>query len=173
MRRVRHLGFCDYIVPIGVKTFQPITQSHCTILLERTWHRETRDDFALDLHVKFNSDSIDGIQIKAQLLKSAKVSAMAIESTSLYRVSDASWVETLVASPTLAGGLGVFAGTVSQATLSTNELSGAEVYALEVVAIRKRRQFKKKVYFNHLGCFDSLNRLRNYVEYLMIDKVDD
>lgn len=173
MRRVRHLGYCDYIVPIGRKTSQPLVQSCCNVFLERTWHHESRDEHALDLHVKFNADTMNGIQIKAQLLKGAKLSAMAIVSTKLFRVSEASWVETLVASPTLSEGLGFFSGTVNQATLSANELSGMEVYALEVTSIRKRRTFKKKVYFNHLGCFDSIWRLRQEMQYAHITKLDE
>lgn len=173
MRKVRHLGFCDYVVPIGQKTNQPIVQSCCNILLERTWHTDSMPDYELDLHVKFNADSMNGIQIKAQLLNGSKLSAMSIVSVSLFRVAEATWVESLVASPTLTLGLGFFSGTVNQTTLSTNELSGMEVYALEVTAVRKRRKFKKKVYFNHLGCFDSINRLKEYSQSLDIMKLDE
>ena len=116
---------------------------------------------------------MNGIQIKAQLLKGAKLSAMSIVGAKLFRVNEASWVETLVASPSLIEGLGFFTGTVSQATLSANELSGMEVYALEVTAIRKRRTFKKKVYFNHLGCFDSIWRLQQESNYQHATKLDE
>lgn len=174
MRRVRHLDSCDYLIHLGQKTPQIITSSNqSNVLLERTWHRQSREDYRLDLHAKFNSDTMNGIQMKAELLKGSRLSAMNIVSAKLFRVSEASWVETLVASPTLTLGLGFFTGTVNQATLLANELSGMEVYAFEVEAIRHRRTFKKKVYFNHLGCFDSLKRLQKEVNYLQSTKLDE
>ncbi|OQB05783.1 MAG: hypothetical protein BWY19_00808 [bacterium ADurb.Bin212] len=174
MRRIRRLESCDYLIHLGQKTPQLITSSnHSNVLIERTWHRQSRRDYELDIHVKFNADIMDGIQIKAQLLKEQRVSAMSIVSTNLFRVNEASWVETLVDSPTLTMALGVFTGTVSQSTLLLNELSGMETYALEVTALRKRRTFKKKVYFNHLGCFDSILRLQKEIEYFQITKLDE
>ena len=115
---------------------------------------------------------MNGIQIRAKLLKGGRLSSMSIVSASLFRVDEASWAETLVASPTLIEDLGFFVGTVDQATLLTNELSGMEVYALEIVALRHRRTFKKKVYFNHLGCFDSINILRQITDELRTIKGD-
>lgn len=173
MRRVRHLGFSSYIVPIGQKTSQPLVHSCCNILLERTWHSDSRDAFSLDVHAKFNADAMNGIQIKAQLVKGKRPFAMAFVSAKLFRVSEASWVETLVASPTLTEGMGFLSGNVNQATLLTNELSGLEVYALEVTGIRKRKTFRKKVYFNHLGCFDSIWRLQQASNFQLITKLDE
>lgn len=167
------MGFCDYIVPIGQKTSQPLVQSHCNILLERTWHSQSAEQFALNLHVKFNADSMNGVQIKAQLVKGLRPYAMTIVSAKLFRVSEASWIETLVASPTLTAGLGFFSGTIDQSTLSANELSGMECYALEVVSVRKRKTFKKKVYFNHLGCFDSIWRIQQELQYSHATKLDE
>ena len=66
-----------------------------------------------------------------------------------------------------------FAGTINQATLSTNELSGFECYAIEVLALRRRKSFNKKIWFNHLGVYDSVIRLRHDVDRLEILKVDE
>lgn len=172
MRRVRYLNNTGDVVLLKQRTNQLIIQNQDYVILERTWHRSTRLDFELDIHVKFNADLMNGIQIRAKLLKGGRLSSMSIVSASLFRVDEASWAETLVASPTLIEDLGFFVGTVDQATLLTNELSGMEVYALEIVALRHRRTFKKKVYFNHLGCFDSINILRQITDELRTIKGD-
>ena len=57
--------------------------------------------------------------------------------------------------------------------LLTNELSGKQVYSVSVEMSRKRFKFRKKIYVNHLGCFDSIIRLRQSVEHLEIEKVDE
>jgi hypothetical protein len=161
-------------VPIGRKTSQPVVQSCCNIFLERTWHRESRSDFELMAHAKFNADAMNGIQIMAKLEIAGKLSQSIVSSFKIYRVAEASWAETLVytSTPTEASP-GVYLSYITQANLSANELSGMETYAIEILATRRRRTFKKKIWVNHLGCFDSILRLKNEASFLNLTKLDE
>lgn len=174
MRRVRHLEQVDYIVPIGQKSAQSLLLSNCNILLERTWHGDNKPIYNLAIHAKFNADTMNGVQISARLFRNGNLCSSSITSFRLYRVTDASWVETLVATvvPTESS-FGVFTATINQATLGVNELSGKEVYAVEAVANRKRKKYLGKVWFNHLGVFDNINLARQKIDFLDITKVDE
>lgn len=173
MRRIKHLDQCDYIVPIRQGTGQLLTLSNqSNVLLKRSWHRDA--EFSLETHVKFNADQMNGVQVLASLYSRGKVASGKVDSVNLYRVSEASWNETLIGPVTMTEtSNGIFEGYVSQATLGTNELSGMEVYKLSVLASRGRRKFTSIRWFNHLGCFDSLIRLRHAIESLEILKVDE
>lgn len=174
LRRVRHLSYCDYVVPITQKNGQSLALcGEANVLLERPYHQDLGDAFELSMHAKFNSNAMNGVQLMANLTNRAKAVTSVAVGFYLYRVNEASWTETLVSSvvPTTSGT--VHTAYVSQATLGANELSGRECYAFECVLTRVRKQFKRKVYFNHLGSYDHLIMLRQSVEWLEIAKVDD
>lgn len=173
MRRVRNLGTCNYIVPLGRSSKQILPLSSYNIILERTWHRASEDDFELVMHAKFNANSMNGIQLMAVLKDGYRETASAAVSFSLYRVAEASWVETLVHTLMPVTNANTHTGYISQATLGLNELSAKECYAFECVVTRKRRTFKRKIYFNHLGAYDHLILLRKAIEGLESLKVDD
>lgn len=173
MRNVRHLNHCDYVIRLKTKKSQVVALSNCNMILERTWHK-LADDFELRLHAKFNTLSMNGIQISGELLNHGKAVSSIITGFNVYSVSETDWSETLVgtslASETAHG---FFTAYMSQATLGSNELSGREVYRIECTANRLRKSFKKHIYFNHLGCFDSINRLRQYADQINTLKVDE
>lgn len=175
MRRIRRLDICDYLVQVGQKTAQLITSSNCSnSLLERTWHMQSREQIQLIAHAKFNSDTMDGAHISARLMKGSTIKSSVVSQFKIFKVSEVDWSETLVTTlaPTEIS-FGVFGSTLSQASLGSNELSGREVYAIEVRAHRRRQNFFTKIWVNHLGCFDSLIMLRQQVEFLNISKVDE
>lgn len=140
-------------------------------MLERTWHDRHRD-FNLLVHAKFNSGDLDGLNIMSYLSSGAKVKGCQISSFKIYRVSDSDFTESLVytASPTMDSGK--FYADVTQSNLGLNELSGAETYSILVEAVRKRKTYTQKIWFNHLGCFDSLFRLKKQTQRLEIVKAD-
>lgn len=163
MRRIRHLEQCDYIVPVGQKINQVLTlsnQSNC--YLERTWDQKRRvEPF---IFASFDSSAMQGIKVIATLRRGLQDAASVVENVALYRVADGSWLETFVfqKAPTM-NGLS-WSCSFSQSDLGANELSGAETYSV-VVSFRRRREiYRAKCYFNHLGCFDSINRLRQEIE---------
>lgn len=174
MKRLRHLEQCDYIVPIGQSIGQILTLSNCSnVVLERIWDQRNKGEFELKLHAKFDSSLMNGIQIMGYLIRDQEICSSSITQFSLYRVADGSWTETFISNVTATQSGQKFTGYINQTTLSTNELSGAETYAIECVATRKRRTYKDKIWFNHLGCFDSIIRLRHSTELLESNKVDE
>lgn len=175
MRRIRHLYANEFVVTIGQKISQLMTFSNnANVLLERTWHRQSFSEYELKVHAKFNADTMNGVQVRASVYNGTHLKSSSVSSISIYRVDVDSWDETLVytAAPTEVLH-GVFNLNITQANLGINELSGLETYSIEVKANRKRRKFSKKIWINHLGCFDSLNLLRQKFEHLEIEKADE
>lgn len=173
MRRVRHLNHCDYIVNLRRKNSQLVALSNCNTLLKRSWHK-SEDDFKLNIHAKFNATAMNGVQICAELLNNDRTVSSVITEFKVYRVSELDWSETLVANVIATEtDHGFYTGYISQATLGSNELSGMEVYKIVVTASRVRNTYTSFVYFNHLGCFDSINRLRQYSDQINILKLDE
>lgn len=175
MRRVRRLDQCDYIVPLSMKSSQVLTLSNqSNVLLERTWDQDSQAKFDLHIHAKFDSAAMNGIMIMSTLLKNNRSSACVVNEFKIYLVNESDWSETLIDTVSaLSDGHGVFYADIGQIDLSPIELSGREVFAVECVATRRRKSYRKKVWFNHLGCYDHLIRLRHAVEYLESAKADE
>lgn len=174
MRKIRHLEQCDYVIPIRQRVGQVLAlsgQSNC--YLERTWDKKIDSDFELKIQAKFNSLDIEGLNIEAGLYKNGTFYSSLISAIVLKRVADDNFTTTLVGSfaPTLNGVKWEL--NLDQSDLGLNELTGAETYLIEVEATRGRKKIKSFVYFNHLGVFDSIFRLRNQVTFLDLTKVDE
>jgi len=115
---------------------------------------------------------MNGIEIQASLFKN-KVITSNLVSTKLYVLADSGFTKTFIADVTMTeSSAGLFVGTVDQATLALNELSGRETYFIECKFSRVRKKYSKGIYFNHLGIYDSVNRLKHETEFLQITKVD-
>ena len=172
MRRIRHLEQTDYVVAIGSRNGSLLALSN-NCYLDRTWDNGPRPDYELSIHAKFNSSAMQGLTAEVRLMSSYRQAAVAVPSISVYRVSNLDFSKTLIGSFTpTASGLS-YVLTLTQAQLGANELSGAETYYLEANATRRLRKFKCHAYVNHLGCFDSINRLRQSMEYNLITKLDE
>lgn len=172
MRRIRHLSYPDYLCVIGGRTAQPMLSSN-NILLEKVSSFESRSEIQAVLHAKFNADAMNGIQIRAGLINGVRLLSSSPISCRVLRVADSSWVETFVANVTLSS-VGLYLeGSINQAALGANELSGRETYSIEVSIGRRNRKFRKKVWFNHLGCFDNINLARQKIDLLEIGKLDE
>lgn len=174
MRRIRHLSNVSYVVKIGQKIRQILTLcDQGNIVLERTWHKQSTPRFEINAHVKFNTDQMNGLQVLAQLDDRGDVKASASPVFMLYRVDQGSWNETLINDFTpVELAHGSWACTIDQSELGANELSGLEVYSIEIYFNRKRRTFKKKLWFNDLGSFDSIWRIKRAIEQHEILKMD-
>lgn len=172
MVKIRHLETTDYVLHISQSLPQAIIPVG-NIYLEKTKDFSNLSPYELNLHAKFDSSNMNGMLINAALKRNNKDHASHINTIKIYRVADESWVTSLVytATPTQSGT--VWNSYVSQANLGLNELSGAETYMIVVEAQRRARMYRKSVYVNHLGCFDSLNRLRQETELLKLIKLDE
>lgn len=172
MRRIHATINNKYVQPLklGISSRLVVSpnNSYNSILLRNT-HRPF-DPNALDLNIwaKFDTNDFDGIHLIGSLTKNGVAKAIGSISFDIYKVSiDNNWTETLLFQTT---------GTpasVTQAQLgSSNQLDGELTLAIYATAVRGKRIYKKKIYLNHLGSYDSIVRLRNKVKFLEIIKKD-
>lgn len=175
MRRIRHLSSSSGLIKVGQKIRQILSLcGQGVIVLERTWHKQSRPIYEINAHVVFNTDSMNGLRVIMQLEDRGDLRASANAYFRLNSVSESSWSETLIDEfvPTEFSP-GFFSIEIPQSQLGGNELSGLEVYSVEMFAWRKRTVFTKKLWFNHLGVFDSIWRLRRQSEASEILKLDE
>lgn len=171
MRKVKHLQSVEYVSSVGGESrFVSTKSGQITSRLNRVYF--TKEQISLKIFAKFNSGLLNGINILGFLSGKGGEFDSIIDSFNVYRIDDSSWAETFVASvaATKSGMKNV--GYCSQGALGLNELSGAETYAIEAVARRRNKFFKAKVYINHLGCFDSIFRMKQEISFLNLSKAD-
>lgn len=170
MRRVRQLQNLKYISKVGGQSRALSTLSgQYNTTLAKIFHRNLEPEFVL--WAKFNSSTLDGIQMIGFLTNGQELDS-SIDSFKVYRIDDGSWSETFVASiPATKSGVKNTANCL-QSTLGLNELSGAETYLIKATARRRNRSYSKQIYVNHLGCFDSIFRLRQEMSFLNLSKID-
>ncbi len=145
-----------------------------SVRLERTWHERHRKIPQAKINAKFNANTMDGIQVFTSLSKDDYILQSTVLTASLYRVAISGWALTQIGTLTFTEGAdGIHSVSVPQSSFGSNELTGMETYMIEVKLMRVRRHYGAKVWFNHLGCFDSLNELRKTTERLEIMKVDE
>ncbi len=173
MRKIRHLASSEFVIPVNRAAPGLVALSNqYNCYLERIWGQSDDHVVSVNLHARFNTSTMNGIEIEAGLFKN-KVITSNLVSTKLYVVSDIGFVKTFITDVTMTEtSTGIFTGTVTQATLALNELSGRETYFIECKFSRIRKKYSKGVYFNHIGIYDSVNRLKHDAEFMQITKVD-
>jgi len=129
----------------------------------------------ITLWAKFASDTFDGIHLIAFLEKDNFLLTPGSCTFNIYRVNtDSSWTETFLYSTTGSLSGKKMIASATQANLgATADLDGELTLAVEALISRAGKSFKRKVYVNHLGVYDSIFRLRQDVEFLDITKVDE
>lgn len=126
---------------------------------------------------KFDSTDFNGIHLMGYIIKNEKELIHAANCA--FRVYDVvltnTWTETLLYSTTgVQQADGRFIADITQANLGiTDWIDGERTFAIEIELSRFKKKFKKKVYVNHLGVYDSIIRLRQEVEYLFLTKLDE
>jgi hypothetical protein len=95
----------------------------------------------------------------------------------IYRVQDITspnWDDLYLMS--VAGVLqpnGYYTVTVPTSSIPGAILDGDTTLMIEAVAVRSGTTFRDRVYLNHLGVYESINRLRQDVDFLDITKQDE
>lgn len=174
MRRIRHLANSEFVIPVNRATpgLVALSNQH-NCYLERVWDQSNENTISVNIHARFNTSTMNGIEIETSLSKD-KVITSNLASTKLYILADSGFAKTFITDVTMTeSSTGIFTGAVNQATLVLNELSGRETYFLECKFTRIRKKYSKGIYFNHLGCYDSIIRLRQSTELLEANKVDE
>ncbi len=176
MRRVRHLEQCDYVIPLRQKNARVLALSNqSNVYLERTWHQSAHRPIDIYAYAKFNTGTMNGLEILTLLEKNNKSISAILTSAKLYKLDDQGFGETMILNvPMIEAIPGVYLAQLTQAQIGLgNELSGRETYSLEIKFKRVRKTYAKRFWFNHLGCYDSINRLRQTAERLDSVKVDE
>jgi hypothetical protein len=174
MRKVFHLEAINYLSRLRMVKSHVMTLSGQYNINLFTLDRVDRGPLRLELFAKFNSSTMNGFDVIAGLRRNNASAASLVEYLRVYRISDSGWGETLLGTaPMVEIAPSVFSAFVSLSFLGANELSGAETYALEVSLVRQNAYYRQKSYFNHLGCFDSINELRKRVNYVETVKLDE
>lgn len=126
---------------------------------------------------KFDSIDFNGLHLMGYIIKNDKDIIHAANCTfRIYEIATANtWAETLLyTAPGVQQVDGRFLLDVTQANLGiTDWIDGERTFAVEIELSRFKKKFKKKVYVNHLGVYDSIIRLRQEVDYLFLTKLDE
>ena len=129
----------------------------------------------LKIAAKFNEDTFNNIQIASYLLDSKNGSVANAGSCvfKIYRVSAPDWTETLVS--TVNGsqlGNNYFYINAILSGLTPIDFQGGESIMVEASMLRLGVVYRDRAYFNHLGIYDNVIRLRRDVEFLDVTKKD-
>jgi hypothetical protein len=179
-RRIKSTVNNKYVQPLKLKTGRKLVitpnADYNSILFTYKHRATTPRDYSLVTWAKFAQDDFDGIHIKAYIEKDSIVMQGANYQFSVYLVSPTNnWAETFVI--TKPGSFlpdGSSTCYVLQSEFpSSVDLDGELTLAVVVTCKRQGRNYRKKIYVNHLGVYDSIVRLRNDVEYLDITKLDE
>jgi hypothetical protein len=145
-----------------------------SIATKVSFEKPTNKDFKVKAWMRFNSDTFDGVQMVASLVRGKNAKSIATCNFKIYSLTiDNNWVETLLVTVngTNVGG-NKFSASTPESTLAPTTLTGELTYKLEVQITRLGRIYADIFYFNHIGIYDSFIKLRNDVQFLDITKKD-
>lgn len=127
------------------------------------------------IHAKFNTDTLDNIQLTGYLYdaKNAGVGNAASCSFKIYKIESPDWTETLIT--TISGTK--LSNNYYYTNPTTNSLGldfiGSDTIMIEATLTRLSETYRDRVYINHLGVYGSIVRLKQDVEWLDISKLDE
>jgi len=127
------------------------------------------------LWAKFSSDNFDGINCLSKLLKNEKEISAENCTISVFSIeNNNTWQETLLNTKVINLQQNVFKIDFSQNELGINtELLGETTFKLECSITRLGKTFKKVIYLNHLGVYESVFKLQQDVDFLFVTKKDE
>lgn len=127
---------------------------------------------------QLDTTTLDKIRIVGYLYNQAtgNTDSAATVSFSIYRVTDVTspkWQDTFIT--TISGTLqpnNYFFADINISSLTGTVMDGDTTLMIEAVANRLGVTYRKRLYANHLGVYDSIIRLRQDVDFLFITKKD-
>jgi hypothetical protein len=166
-RRAKMTTNNSYTQPLKLGLGRKVILSHAcdyhSVLLSKRY--KPRQDFEHILWAKFNTGDLEGLYLVAYLNGFSSDEC----EFNVYEVSlDGLWDETPVASETA-----TLSNDKFVAEFLGEKFDGSKTYAIESKITRLGKEYKKKIYVNHLGIYDSFIRLRNYVEFIDATKGDE
>ena len=130
----------------------------------------------LKLASEFDTDDFNSVRFVGYLYNpvGGTVDNAASCTFNIYKVVPAGWQETLLATvPGTVQFNHYYFADVDLADLIPAELDGDSTLMIEGVVIRSGETFRDRIYVNHIGVYDSIDRLRKDVDWLDISKVDE
>jgi hypothetical protein len=123
---------------------------------------------------KFNDDTFSNIQITSYLYdqKNASIANAASCSIKVYKVTTPDWTEQLVttlATSTLPNTYFYANPTITSLGI---DFQGGDTILIESTIVRLGVIYRDRIYFNHIGIYDNVTRLRRDVEFLEVTKKD-
>lgn len=130
---------------------------------------------AIKIAAKFNEDTFNNIQMVAYLYDSKNMSVASSANCvfKIYKISGPDWTETFLNSinGTLLSNNYFYANPLLS-SLPAIDFVGGESIMVEVSVVRLGIVYRDRAYFNHLGIYDNVTRLRQDVEFLDVTKKD-
>lgn len=179
-RRIKNTINNYYVQPLKFCTRNSIVitpaSSYNSVLLTKK-HKSCKLRFSdqdMVVWAKFKTQDCDGINLIAFINKNNKKKQIGSCNFKVFSISvDDNWTETAILNTTL-NFPGVSAKLhVPQSTLDPLELDGEFTLSIEAEIKIRNEFYRKKIYVNHLGVYDSVFRLKQEVEFLDITKVDE
>jgi len=179
-RRIKSTLNNHYVQPLKFCTQNPLVLTpsayYNSVLLTKK-HRSCAlqfNDQDLVVWAKFKTVDFDGINLIAFINKNDKKKQIGSCRFKVYSIStDDNWDETLIFDSTIISPGPSAKLHVPQVDLDPLELDGEFTMSVEAEIVVRNKSYKKKIYVNHLGVYDSIFRLRQEVEFLDITKVDE
>jgi hypothetical protein len=179
-RRIKSTLNNHYVQPLKFCTKTPLiitpSSSYNSILLTKK-HKScilSTANKEMILWAKFKTLDFDGINLIAFINKENKKKTIGSCNFKLFSVStDDNWDEVLIHEELVTNPGKSAKLHIPQAILGSFELDGEFTVSVEAEIKIRDKTYKKKIYVNHLGVYDSIFRLQQDVEFLDITKVDE
>lgn len=172
-RRVKSTTNTNYIQSLKVDCINDyLTNNYSSVLFSKKHKGE--EFISPKLTIQFDSNNLDGIHICGYLSKDFAVKTAASCSLNIYQISnDGLCTKTLITSVLGIESNKMFKKSLTSIELAPVELSGDVTLLIEATFLRRDKTFKKSIYVNHLGIFDSFFRLKQHVDFIDLTKVDE
>lgn len=133
-------------------------------------------EYILKVSARFDDNTFDNIKFVAYLYdtKNASIGSLASCEFKIYKVVLPDWSETL--EYTFSGSElsnSYYYVNPSLASMSNIDFSGGDTIMVEATVIRSGTTYRDRIYFNHLGIYDSLLRVKRDVDFLFVTKKDE
>lgn len=136
----------------------------------------TPSDFVLKLSAKFDELLLGTIKMVGYLYSpsNATIGNLSTCTFKVFNITIPDWTEVLI--DTFSGvqlSNSYFYSNPTIADLAPSILNGASSLMIECTATRLGVTYRDRVYFNHLGVYDSIVNLKRDINYLELTKVDE
>lgn len=130
----------------------------------------------IKIAAEFNKQTYDGIYLTAYLFgqQQGTIDSANTCTFDVYSVNGSGWTETLI--NTVSGTVGpnsYFSASLPAASLFGVDLDGEDTVMIQATIVRLGNVYRDRIYLNHAGIVDSLNRVKQRVDFLSITKLDE